>query len=108
MSEWHSFITDTFQAFQADGITHEVPLHDETELYTVGNEIGLSGRFVRNLCDPVIKALGSSIIFPSRWMKDRRESSKYLSSSDLKERLLLAKMASIPSSTIATELDYIS
>ncbi|PKX97569.1 uncharacterized protein P174DRAFT_449176 [Aspergillus novofumigatus IBT 16806] len=57
MSEWRSFTRDAFQVFREAGITHEVPFHDETELYTVGNELGVSGRFVRNLCDPVMKAL---------------------------------------------------
>ncbi|KAJ5675358.1 hypothetical protein N7462_008255 [Penicillium macrosclerotiorum] len=57
MSEWHSFTREAFEAFQEAEITHEVPFHDETELYTVGNELGVSGRFVRNLCDPVMRAL---------------------------------------------------
>lgn len=57
MSEWDSFSADAFLLFQQAGITHEVPVHDETELYTVGNELGVSGRLVRNLCDPVMKAL---------------------------------------------------
>jgi hypothetical protein len=36
--------------------TMRFPSNDETEPYTVGNELGPTGRFVRNLCDPVIKA----------------------------------------------------
>lgn len=57
MSEWHSFREDALQVFREAGVSHNVPFHDETELYTVGNELGVSGRFVRNLCDPVMKAL---------------------------------------------------
>ncbi|KAJ5223292.1 hypothetical protein N7468_007834 [Penicillium chermesinum] len=57
MSEWNSFTRDAFQLFQEARITHDVPIHDENELYTVGNKIGLFGRFVRNLCEPVMKAL---------------------------------------------------
>lgn len=53
MSEWHSFTKDAFQAFLEADITHEVSFYDETELYTVRNELGVSGSFVRNLCDPV-------------------------------------------------------
>ncbi|KAJ5146156.1 uncharacterized protein N7515_000720 [Penicillium bovifimosum] len=61
MSEWHSFTSDAFQVFREAEIIHEVPLHDETELYTVGNELGVFGRFVRNLCDPVMRALEPSL-----------------------------------------------
>jgi hypothetical protein len=61
MSEWHSFTTDAFQVFQKAEIIHEVPVQDETELYTVGNELGVFGRFVRNLCDPVMRALEPSL-----------------------------------------------
>ncbi|KAJ5533782.1 hypothetical protein N7527_000036 [Penicillium freii] len=57
MSLWSTFQTDACGVFQQAGIAHEVTLNDETELYTVGNELGLTGRFVRNVCDPVIKAL---------------------------------------------------
>ncbi|KAJ5333113.1 hypothetical protein MYU51_005099 [Penicillium brevicompactum] len=57
MAPWNSFETEACQMFQEAGIAHEVSLNDETELYTVGNELGLTGRFVRNVCDPVIKAL---------------------------------------------------
>lgn len=57
MSLWSTFQTDACGVFQQAGIAHQVTLNDETELYTVGNELGLIGRFVRNVCDPVIKAL---------------------------------------------------
>ncbi|KAJ5279315.1 hypothetical protein N7478_004687 [Penicillium angulare] len=54
---WDSFAQDAFETFRLADISHNVPVNDESELYTVGNELGLSGRFVRNLCDPVMKAL---------------------------------------------------
>ncbi|KAJ5195840.1 hypothetical protein N7449_006319 [Penicillium cf. viridicatum] len=57
MQQWHSFVRDAFDLFRQTPITHEVAFHDEDELYTVGNELGLTGRFIRNLCDPVMKAL---------------------------------------------------
>ena len=57
MQQWDSFVRDAFDLFRQTPITHEVTIHDEDELYTVGNELGLTGRFIRNLCDPVIKAL---------------------------------------------------
>ncbi|KUM65205.1 hypothetical protein ACN42_g1852 [Penicillium freii] len=57
MHEWYSFAQDAFALFQHMPITHDVAVQDEDELYTVGNETGVSGRFVRNLCDPVMKAL---------------------------------------------------
>jgi hypothetical protein len=50
-----------FPRFQEAGFIHKIPLNDETELYTVGNECGVFGRFVRNLCDPVMRALEPSL-----------------------------------------------
>ncbi|KAJ5823076.1 hypothetical protein N7447_005416 [Penicillium robsamsonii] len=43
--------------FHSTPFTHQVPINNESENYVVGSELGLSGRFVRNLCDPVIQAL---------------------------------------------------
>jgi hypothetical protein len=57
MHQWNSFAQDAFDRFQRESLVHQVSIHDENELYTVGNELGLSGRFVRNLCDPVMRAL---------------------------------------------------
>lgn len=41
MSSWHEFARDAVQvdAFRNARITHDVPIHDEGELYTVGNEL---------------------------------------------------------------------
>ncbi|KAJ5779246.1 hypothetical protein N7457_006966 [Penicillium paradoxum] len=57
MGHWVSFVQDVMAMFHAAAITHQVPVHNESENYVVGSELGLSGRFVRNLCDPVIEAL---------------------------------------------------
>jgi hypothetical protein len=71
MSPWHSFTTDAMQALQEGRLQHMVAFQDETELYTVGNELGLSGRFVRNVCDPVMKALKPlpRKLFVTNWMQ---------------------------------------
>ncbi|CAG7999700.1 unnamed protein product [Penicillium salamii] len=61
MSEWHTFTTDALKAFREARITHEVPLHDETEIYSVGNKVGVTARFIQNLCNPVRRALEPSL-----------------------------------------------
>lgn len=57
MHQWHAFIDEIRSIYHATDFTHDVPCNDETEPYTVGSELGLTARFVRNLCDPVAKAL---------------------------------------------------
>ncbi|KAJ5205976.1 hypothetical protein N7472_002424 [Penicillium cf. griseofulvum] len=57
MHQWNSFAQDAFDRFQRTNLTHQVAIHDENKLYKVGNELGLSGMFVRNLYDPVMRAL---------------------------------------------------
>lgn len=57
MHHWSSFEDDVMHMFRSVSVTHEVPIHDESEHYVVGNELGLTGRFVRNLCGPVMAAL---------------------------------------------------
>lgn len=57
MGRWVSFAQDVMTMFHSTPITHQVPINKESENYVVGSELGLSGRFVRNLCDPVIQAL---------------------------------------------------
>lgn len=57
MGHWSSFIQDVMNIFHSASITHQVPVHNESENYVVGSELGLSGRFLRNLCGPVIEAL---------------------------------------------------
>ncbi|OQE07677.1 hypothetical protein PENVUL_c012G08578 [Penicillium vulpinum] len=57
MQHWSSFLQETRTFFLSVHITHQVPIKDESEIYVVGSELGLSGRFVRNLCDPVMQAL---------------------------------------------------
>ncbi|KXG53960.1 uncharacterized protein PGRI_010100 [Penicillium griseofulvum] len=57
MHPWYAFLQDVRFIFHGHNFNHEIPLNDETEPDTVGNELGLTGRFVCNLCDPVIKAI---------------------------------------------------
>jgi hypothetical protein len=57
MGHWVSFLQDVMVLFKSTPMTHKVPINNESETYVVGNEPSLSGRFVRNLCDPVMQAL---------------------------------------------------
>lgn len=57
MGHWVSFVQDVMTLFQSTPMNHQVPINNEFENYVVGSELGLSGRFVRNLCDPVMQAL---------------------------------------------------
>lgn len=56
---WASFTTDIQNALENLDLTLEVTLTDsgEGEQYIVGNELGLTARFVGNVCVPVAKAL---------------------------------------------------
>ncbi|OQE16084.1 hypothetical protein PENFLA_c029G03807 [Penicillium flavigenum] len=57
MGPWNSFVEEAMNLFQSTPLDHDVPIHNESEVYVVGSELGLSARFVRNLCDPVTEAL---------------------------------------------------
>lgn len=56
---WTSFVADIMQALSTLDLSGQVSLSDsaEGEKYMVGNELGLTGRFAKNVCDPVTKAL---------------------------------------------------
>lgn len=57
LHHWHSFdeyVATTLQELNLDGLVSD---SSEPERYIVGNETGLTSRFVRNVCDPVAKAL---------------------------------------------------
>lgn len=59
LHHWHSFkeyVATDLSGLNLDG---SVSISDssEPERYTVGNETGLMARFIRNVCDPVVKAL---------------------------------------------------
>lgn len=57
MGHWVSFTQAVMDMLRSTSIMHEVSMNKKNESYVVGCELGLSGRFVRNLCDPVIQAL---------------------------------------------------
>lgn len=59
MNSWDNFTTDIHSVFQPSDFAHQISVRDETESYTVGNEVGLKSRFVRNVCNPVIKSITS-------------------------------------------------
>jgi hypothetical protein len=50
-------VEEAMNLFQSTQLNHEDPIHNESEVYVVGSKLGISGRFVRNLCDPVTEAL---------------------------------------------------
>ncbi|KAL4782349.1 hypothetical protein BJX76DRAFT_292860 [Aspergillus varians] len=64
---WETFLVDMWRALQSLNLNIEIPETDETEDYMVGNERGMTTRFVKNVCDPVGKALSitrlSSMVF---------------------------------------------
>ncbi|OQE83628.1 hypothetical protein PENNAL_c0031G11923 [Penicillium nalgiovense] len=57
MGPWNSFVEEAMNLFQSTQLNHEVPMHNESEVYVVGSKLGISGRFIRSLCDPVTEAL---------------------------------------------------
>ncbi|KGO77680.1 hypothetical protein PITC_071640 [Penicillium italicum] len=57
MRPWPEFIDDVKSRLHGIAFAHLIPLNDETEPYQVGSELGVTGRFVRNVCDPVVKAI---------------------------------------------------
>ncbi|CAG8335172.1 unnamed protein product [Penicillium nalgiovense] len=57
MGPWNSFVEEAMNFFQSTQLNHEVPMHNESEVYVVGSKLGISGRFIRSLCDPVTEAL---------------------------------------------------
>lgn len=56
---WTSFYEDVRVALQSMDLNGQVSLIESrnAERYLTGNELGLTTRFVRNLCDPVSEAL---------------------------------------------------
>lgn len=57
---WDTFEGEIRAALEPLGLRFEVAHIDSPsgEVYLVGNEIGLAGRFVNNVCDPVARILG--------------------------------------------------
>lgn len=103
MGHWAWFVQEVMTMFHSTQITHQVPINNESEKYAVGSELGLSGRFIRNICDPAIQALMplpemssvrfadiQALTFSSRvmsrsgvilWMIDRRVEQRYSAAS---------------------------
>jgi hypothetical protein len=59
---WPSFSDEIMVALQGLELSAPVCLTDapEDERFVVGNELGLTARFIRNVCDPVTKAFSVS------------------------------------------------
>jgi hypothetical protein len=53
-SEWTSFKDDVLQIIQNTDLNGLIPCTDVTsDTYVVGNELGLTGRFDKYICDPI-------------------------------------------------------
>ncbi|KAL4779635.1 hypothetical protein BJX76DRAFT_340249 [Aspergillus varians] len=57
MHPWTTFFDDVSRALQSMNLNVQISKSDDIERYIVANELGLTGRFVKNVCDPVTKAL---------------------------------------------------
>lgn len=64
MHQWTTFEQEIQSALDSLDLNHTVSHTDSAdgEFYLVGNEIGLTGRFVNNPCDPVAKILSRASI----------------------------------------------
>lgn len=59
--EWQSFKQDVLEASASLDLSHPVPYTDDvSENYVVGSELGLIGRFSKNVCDPVSKVFATT------------------------------------------------
>ncbi|KAJ6188727.1 hypothetical protein N7519_003635 [Penicillium mononematosum] len=59
--EWQSFKQDVLEASDSLDLSHPVPYTDDvSESYIVGSELGLTGRFSKNVCDPVSKVFATT------------------------------------------------
>lgn len=54
---WDSFMEEIMTLFRSTPLDHDVPIHNESEVYVGGSELGLTGRIIQNLCNPVMQAL---------------------------------------------------
>lgn len=57
LHQWTTFGQEIRSALASLDLNFQVAHVDFPEVYLVGNEIGLSGRFVNNVCQPVAKVL---------------------------------------------------
>lgn len=61
--EWQSFKQDVLEASDSLDLSHPIPYTDDvSESYVVGSELGLTGRFSKNVCDPVSKVLATTCL----------------------------------------------
>ncbi|CAG8907664.1 unnamed protein product [Penicillium egyptiacum] len=61
--EWQSFKQDVLEASDSLDLSHPVPYTDDvSESYVVGSELGLTGRFSKNVCDPVSKVFATTCL----------------------------------------------
>ncbi|KAJ5817015.1 hypothetical protein N7447_009248 [Penicillium robsamsonii] len=61
--EWQSFDQDVLEASYSLDLSHPVPYTDDvSESYVVGSELGLTGRFCKNVCDPVSKVFANTCL----------------------------------------------
>ncbi|KAJ5967787.1 hypothetical protein N7501_004035 [Penicillium viridicatum] len=61
--EWQSFKQDVLEASAPLDLSHPVPYTDDvSENYVVGSELGLTGRFSKNVCDPVSKVFATTCL----------------------------------------------
>ncbi|KAJ5794954.1 hypothetical protein N7457_001553 [Penicillium paradoxum] len=59
--EWQSFKQDVLEVSDSLDLSHPVPYTDDiSESYVVGSELGLTGRFSKNVCDPVSKVFATT------------------------------------------------
>lgn len=64
LKSWPRFEQHVLEVLRCLDLSHSVPIIPEQEHYLVGNETGMSSRFVRNVCDPVSSALSTTHIGP--------------------------------------------
>ena len=61
--EWQSFKQDVLEASAPLDLSYPVPYTDDvSESYVVGSELGLTGRFSKNVCDPVSKVFATTCL----------------------------------------------
>ncbi|KAJ5800196.1 uncharacterized protein N7518_002264 [Penicillium psychrosexuale] len=61
--EWQSFKQDVLEASDSLDLSHPVPYTDDvSESYVVGSGLGLTGRFSKNVCDPVSKVFATTCL----------------------------------------------
>ncbi|KAF5864110.1 hypothetical protein ETB97_008516 [Aspergillus alliaceus] len=61
LQEWITFKDGVLEACRSLDLSQAAPITDDaTENFVIGSERGLTGRFVKHFCDPVIKVLATT------------------------------------------------